>query len=738
MFIADKIVPSTPTGLYYDSVVDFGFNVYWSPSQDNVAISHYDIYIDENFYIRTIPTYFSFGNMQRDKIYAINVEAVDICGNRSALSETLYVPFWIDTRNQYRYDSLSFTLCIQNLYADKSGSIQKEMNLSVISNSLSIESSISSNLFFQIDDRVVTKNNHNDSLPIFITFDNKYSSYTHYSGKYCSFDVFEISTLASNVSQNFNLNIYTNIDRFKFIKNENLYFSLQSESFSSMKESQHISDFYVEANSSIEFNNFAKKDLLFNIIDSTSKTKKVSFDQVVLLTNIENIFSQKTTSTDYLFNLDINNNVKITSFYQNSLDIFVNSKILREKKYYFETLLQPISIDIIERTIKKQTDSVLYFNKSNQNNIKNLTSNTLQIFTNSNKKIDLSINSSSLLFGVMSKRYSLKSYKKDISFTVDERYSLINKVNKELNGFIFDKKSFINKARKNMPLIVQTNQYNQFYLYYLEPDTQMFSQGTLYKTIGDSEKLILSTSVVREILENAEGDIDLSYNIKGDWIKEYWNNSRGYVYRSNFIKDNTTSTLYFEVNVPLNAFLAEFSMDYFVSSEQERDILSILIDSEPIEISGDIGWQKISTYFSRGYHFIEIIYGKDEEGQQYLDRACIDNISIKYSPIEYFGYRISEPIDLTPIINYQDSMIKWQYSVDDPQFKDNVFVKIDISFDNGSTWIEVENNKKIGAFVVGKNYEGKYLLIRERLYSYLNYTPKLTNVSLNLIGRKSI
>jgi hypothetical protein len=200
----------------------------------------------------------------------------------------------------------------------------------------------------------------------------------------------------------------------------------------------------------------------------------------------------------------------------------------------------------------------------------------------------------------------------------------------------------------------------------------------------------------------------------------------------------------FEITTPLNAVDSKISLDYYISSERDSDVFSLLIDSEPITISGDIGWNTVEKSVKRGYHLIEAIYKKDGNTSHYLDRACIDNVKLTYYPLKYYnatkdeGYRLSPLIDISKVNYYEDSLSSWEYYVDEEQFLANVHLMMDISFNGGLTWTPIARNQPLGSFTYGKDYDVSQVMIRERFYPYLNISPILKefNLKINCFTKK--
>jgi hypothetical protein len=203
------------------------------------------------------------------------------------------------------------------------------------------------------------------------------------------------------------------------------------------------------------------------------------------------------------------------------------------------------------------------------------------------------------------------------------------------------------------------------YFEYQEPSGTSFSEGTLKGLVLRDIGLSLGTGPLVNVVDNSNINSDYVFKKSGDWIREFWSNSRGYVYRSNYLDDNEKSSMNFEFFVPSNAINAKITLDYYITSQRKKDYFVFMLDSNPVRVSGDVGWNDdgLETKVNRGYHLLESAYIKDSLDSDYLDRAAIDNIRLTYNPLLTYsankdvGYRISPPIDLSSINFYTNSKI---------------------------------------------------------------------------------
>jgi hypothetical protein len=219
-----------------------------------------------------------------------------------------------------------------------------------------------------------------------------------------------------------------------------------------------------------------------------------------------------------------------------------------------------------------------------------------------------------------------------------------------------------------------------------------------------------------------------NFVIKGDWEEEYWDQKRGYIYRSKQISHNKRSMMFFEFNTPINSIDGKLSFDYFVSSQKDKDKLTILINGKKIVQSGDIGWNTISENIKAGYNRVELIYRKDNYDSDYLDRVGIDNILVHYNMIEPRGYRIIPIYDLCKVKSIESIQICYEYENNEDE---NSGIKIEYGFSKDNL-IEV-NNEEI---ITDLNYEYNkdyYLIIKQNLYSNLSQNPILKSMVVKMI-----
>lgn len=265
---------------------------------------------------------------------------------------------------------------------------------------------------------------------------------------------------------------------------------------------------------------------------------------------------------------------------------------------------------------------------------------------------------------------------------------------------------------------------------YEEKSGEDFSLGTLNNVRVVGESLQLDTFDYTMISESFE-DEEFNFNFKGDWERNYWDSERGFVYRSKLLKSNEKSNqkskLSFIFDLPVNASEAVLSFDYLVSSEKDFDLLVILVNSDPIRVSGDGRWQTATKELYGSNHLVEFIYKKDDLGDIYLDRACVDDIQVSYSLLRPLGYRISPPISLDSINYYKNSTISWV-----EEETERTPVVVEVSLDGGLTWSTASNGEEIPGFVVGSNYEGQSMLVKTKMRSILSEQSILKSLSIEI------
>ncbi|RAW01342.1 fibronectin type III domain-containing protein [Pseudochryseolinea flava] len=89
--IFDTEPPTIPQALVASNITDAGFQVGWSPSTDNIAVTSYEVFLGSDL-VATVPDTFAIiTNLQPATMYSVSVRAVDSKGNRSGFSNALQV-----------------------------------------------------------------------------------------------------------------------------------------------------------------------------------------------------------------------------------------------------------------------------------------------------------------------------------------------------------------------------------------------------------------------------------------------------------------------------------------------------------------------------------------------------------------------------------------------------------------------------------------------------------------------
>lgn len=97
--LIDAQAPTAPTGLSASAKTSTGFTLTWVGSTDNIAVTRYDVYLNNVFYGSTVkpdystalPTTLPVSGLTAATAYSLQVKAIDAMGNASALSSTLSV-----------------------------------------------------------------------------------------------------------------------------------------------------------------------------------------------------------------------------------------------------------------------------------------------------------------------------------------------------------------------------------------------------------------------------------------------------------------------------------------------------------------------------------------------------------------------------------------------------------------------------------------------------------------------
>lgn len=86
---ADSQPPTVPSGLKASNVTVGGFTVSWTPSTDNVAVTAYEIYLNNEIVFVTQDTSFIFTGLTEYTRYSVTVRAKDLSKNFSPMSQGL-------------------------------------------------------------------------------------------------------------------------------------------------------------------------------------------------------------------------------------------------------------------------------------------------------------------------------------------------------------------------------------------------------------------------------------------------------------------------------------------------------------------------------------------------------------------------------------------------------------------------------------------------------------------------
>ncbi|RAV03632.1 discoidin domain-containing protein [Paenibacillus sp. YN15] len=87
----DTELPSKPSGLAAANVLDTQLDLTWNPATDNIAVMGYNLYAGTELVTYTTGTFWQLTGLSPATAYSFRVEAVDLAGNRSPLSDALEV-----------------------------------------------------------------------------------------------------------------------------------------------------------------------------------------------------------------------------------------------------------------------------------------------------------------------------------------------------------------------------------------------------------------------------------------------------------------------------------------------------------------------------------------------------------------------------------------------------------------------------------------------------------------------
>jgi chitodextrinase len=106
---SDNQNPSVPSGLAVFSVSYNSVSVTWSPSTDNTSIKGYEVYCGDKKVSATSATYYECKGLTPGKSYSFFVKALDIAGNYSMQSNSIYASTVSDNTPPSVPDSLKAT-----------------------------------------------------------------------------------------------------------------------------------------------------------------------------------------------------------------------------------------------------------------------------------------------------------------------------------------------------------------------------------------------------------------------------------------------------------------------------------------------------------------------------------------------------------------------------------------------------------------------------------------------------
>ena len=88
---SDTAAPSTPTNLVASSITSNSFHLTWNASSDNVGVTNYIVYLNNNLAVTASATNADITGLTPNTVYTVTVKAKDAAGNLSAASSSISV-----------------------------------------------------------------------------------------------------------------------------------------------------------------------------------------------------------------------------------------------------------------------------------------------------------------------------------------------------------------------------------------------------------------------------------------------------------------------------------------------------------------------------------------------------------------------------------------------------------------------------------------------------------------------
>ena len=183
------------------------------------------------------------------------------------------------------------------------------------------------------------------------------------------------------------------------------------------------------------------------------------------------------------------------------------------------------------------------------------------------------------------------------------------------------------------------------------PNTASYTGGALGISLsaisasGASMTFHASTSIGSTIsLGTALDNNSLTFTTGGDaaWFGQSETSSDGIsAAQSGVIADNKSSWLQTSMTGP-----GELSFRWKVSSEEECDVLRLIVDGVNVAaISGETGWQTVSTNLTMGSHTIRWSYVKDYSAKEGKDCGWVDRVTWTATAGDDDSARVTVPQD---------------------------------------------------------------------------------------------
>ena len=672
-----------PNNVFFINLTKNSFDVFWNESYGTIYDIVYELYIDDTLYVTTPNTSFFVDDLLPAQTYILKVRAKDASGAYSAFSDNLTV--------------VTLTNPVTNLLFN-------------CSNTDTIGDVVKTKFYFDsvlgADKYVIAAQRYHDGefhelISKMYTKEQKISDPMYLDlveGVSYRFIVYAINQAGYESEKNIT-DVFFADKRKPSSPNTLILSGLSSDGFSFIWKNGID-------NLGIKQQNIYFNSILVGVVGASNTSYTVSDLPLTPM-----IYNVSVTSVDFF-----NNESEI----EDVMYVPMNVSNISNK---YEEIMWDYDLDgtqksfIQEKSIDSEYSINSYSNKINYStSVVNLSASDKVITKRVlNEYVFLKIESDV----VGSYKSTIHSTNEDFEFAISQEKSINYFFDNDFDFEVDESSDKVTVFSTDTHYSVSSSLFKANVFAYMEPANQPFSVGQIQGLRVLNNTLVLEEFNPQDVLEDFQDEI-YEFNFKGDWEREYWDSERGFVYRSKQVSDAKKSKVMFEFFLPINAVGATISFDYFVSSQLSNDYFIILIDSNRVFTSGDVGWQNTTEELLAGYHLIELIYLKDEKTSDFLDRSCIDSINIKYSFLKPYGYRVSPPITIPPIESLYVSKVEWEN-----ELPNGSSIEVECSFNNGASWTSMENKSIIPTYEYGNSYSAKTMLIRQKLRSTRDRSPVL-------------